>query len=274
MKSMKERYLRHQFRDEIFVNGHENDPYSPNMLNYSLSCSKKCRWSEGMLLNNFVQIRHNCIMYHSTVRVGKLIRQNDEWVGDRKEIENFLTKVPLDENGEPIDKGFFIFNGEYVENSQFNYGDIVEWGKDRAGRTNRHWVSKLKPVKLSTDRFEYVKQPTDILVPYSELEKMLRNKRIVDLLRNNRGLYMWTDDTNEYIGSAGSQNGGLHSRILDYFDNGHGGNKKLILENKDNPEFLKKCKFKILSVFPPDYDLNDIQRAEANMKKLFNCSWN
>ena len=137
----------------------------------------------------------------------------------------------------------------------------------------KNWISIKKPIKLPTDRFEYIIQPTDISVPYSELQLMLNNKKIVDLL-SIRGLYMWTDGTNKYIGSASSKEGGLYSRIQDYIRTGHGGNNKLKVEDKLNSGFLKNCMFKILSVFPSHYELNDIQRAEANMKKEFICTWN
>ena len=45
-------------------------------------------------------------------------------------------------------------------------------------------------------------------------------------------------------------------------------------ENEKNNGFLEKCNITILSVFPESFTSNDIQRAEANMKKDFNCTWN
>jgi|688.fasta_scaffold613345_1 hypothetical protein len=280
MKYLEIKNLKHEFSQGIFERGHENDPKSPNMLNYSLTCSKKGRWKEGMVINNFVKVHHDVIMYHSTVRVDKLIKENGKWICTKEELDNFLNKVSLDSEGQPLDKGPYVFNGEYIDSNDWKYGDIVKWPKDKIGRQLRNWATKKTPTRLTTDRFENYNQPTDIsFIPFSELVKILNNKRMIDLL-SVRGLYQITDGVNpseivnRYVGSASSEIGGLFSRFGDYIRTGHGGNKKLIEEYTINSEFLNNCFFTVLSVFPSDYDLNDILRAEANKKREFICLWN
>ena len=272
IKEIKERYLKHEFRGGVFERGNENNPRSPKMLMYALGCRRN-RWSEGMLLHNFINL-NGIIMYHSTLKVGKPIKEDGEWNDNKKDIDDFLTKVPLDDKGFPTDNSDNYFNGEYVESSEFKHQDIVEWPVDKNGKKTRIWISVKKPSVLpSTNRFENIKQPTDIHnMPYSELSCMLPDKKFIDLL-SIRGLYKWSDGDNTYLGAAYSVCG-IHSRIKDYIKNGHGGNKKMKEENEKNHGFLKKCNLTILSVFPESYTSSDIQRAEANMKKDFNCTWN
>ena len=274
MKTIKERYLKHEFRDGVFERGNENNPRSREMFMYALGTGRRNRWSEGMVIHNFIKLNGSKIMYHSTVKVGKPIKVDGKWNDNKKDIDDFLSNVPLDDKGFPTVNSDNFFNGEYVESSEFKHQDIVEWPVDKNGKKTRVWVSKEKPSVLpSTNRFEYIKQPTDICdIPYSELLYMLNNKRIIDLL-SIRGLYKWSDGDNTYIGSAYSVDG-IHSRINDYINNGHGGNKKMKKENEKNNGFLEKCNITILSVFPESFTSNDIQRAEANMKKSFNCTWN
>ncbi len=274
------KFIKHEFRKGIFERGNENDPKSANILNYTLSCSERARWKEGQILHNFVKLSGGYIMYHSSIKIGKLLKKNNVWIGAKEQIEYFLTKIPLNSKGEPIDNGPFIFDGEFIETNEWNHGEMVEWSKTKKGKIPRGWVSLNAPKKLSTQRFQMYEKPTDVVfVPFSEIKEFFKNKQMIDIL-SKPGLYRITDGSNieetknDYLGSAGSECGGLFKRITDYISTGHGGNKKLIEESKKNPNFLERCYFTILSVFPDDYELTHIQKAEANMKKNFQCTWN
>jgi len=274
------KFIKHEFRNGIFVRGHENDPKSPNILNYTLSCSKKLRWKEGQILHNFVNICGGHIMYHSSIKVGKILKNNGVWIGTKGQIDSFLNKVPLTSKKEPIDNGPFIFDGEFIETDEWNHGEMVEWARTKNGKIPRGWVSLKSPKKISTQRFQMYEKPTDLVnVPYSEIKEFSKDKKMIDMLSRS-GLYRITDGPNkketknDYIGSAGSEGGGIFKRFTDYISNGHGGNKKLIEEHKKNSNFLESCYFTVLSVFPDDYKLRHIQKAESDMKENFECTWN
>lgn len=274
MKKLEQiRYIKHEFRNHIFERGMENNPKSPNLLNYTLTSGKQT-WKEGMIVRCFINLGYGIYMYHSSIKVGQAIKKNGVWVGHKEEMENFLSKIPLTPQNEPIDNGLYLWNGDFIETDDWQYGEVVEWVKDCKGRTTRGWISKKTPTKkLSSNRFDYIKKITDINnIPYLEIPEWLKCKRMLDMLKF-KVVYRWTGFGNDYIGSA-SGVGGLLQRLNSYLSNGHGNNKKMIKESINNPSFLQSCHFSVLAVYPEDYTKEDILRHEANLKTHHSCSWN
>jgi hypothetical protein len=274
MEKLEEiRYIKHEFRNHIFERGMENNPKSPNLLNYTLTSGKQT-WKEGMIVRCFINLGYGIYMYHSSIKVGQAIKKNGVWVGNKEEIENFLSKIPLTPQNEPIDNGPYLWNGDFIKTDDWQHGEIVDWVKTSKGGIPRNTVSKKPPTKkLSSNRFDYIEKITDLnQIPYPEIFEWLKSEKMIKMLQSKVS-YRWTGSENDYIGSA-SGVGGLLQRLNDYLSNGHGNNKKMIEESIKNPSFLQSCHFSVLAVYPEDYTKEDILRHEANLKKHFPCSWN
>jgi len=94
-----------------------------------------------------------------------------------------------------------------------------------------------------------------------------------NVLDNLKGVYVWNDRATgyAYIGSATSATGGLWSRLRNYIESGHAGNKLLLdLIGRKGPDYLRdNFSYALLECWPMRVDDHHVLEREAYWKSVF-----
>lgn len=110
---------------------------------------------------------------------------------------------------------------------------------------------------------------------FRELEVVVRNnrddwRRVLD---NMKGVYIWNDRKTGkgYIGSATSKTGALWSRLCNYIQSGHAGNKKLLdLVGRSGRNYLRdNFSYALLEYWPTRVDEDHVLDRESYWKDVF-----
>lgn len=145
-------------------------------------------------------------------------------------------------------------------------GDTVNWAKTGPA------IASLPVVEIADPRTEPFPGFDSVLISYTELQAVISDDRYQQwrtALSSVKGIYLIADTKTGklYVGKAdGAQR--LLGRWAEYARNGHGGNIALRELTGADAEHPQSFQFSILRVFSPSAPMEQVDAAEAHLKKV------
>ncbi len=179
-------------------------------------------------------------------------------------------------NGYELIDNKYYYNLEHMkEFEKLEDRLIIDWGKNQAIAWHQ-WYNKNKNKEvIEIIPKGYIGNFPGLLnftLEFHELKNLINNpdahKEWKHHLSSVNGIYIiWVDDNSgaQYIGSASGKNG-IWQRWSDYAKTKTGGNKKLKLLLKKDPNCYKNFKFSILQTLPSNMLSNDVVKHEKFYK--------